>query len=174
MAELETKPAAKSSSPRWLVWILILVLVAVFWLLYRGFGNPKLASNEPAATTPVAGGMAVAPATPAPAALTGKTAAVQPAKPTGLQPGQMVAASGESGVRLYADPNLAAAIMDVYAAGALFTIVEPSDAYAAYPIEKDNRQWYRLRAADGLVGWAHADSFVPAPNTPKATSTPAG
>lgn len=171
MAEVETKPVAKSSSTRWFIWILILVLAVALWLLYRGFGNRLQTVAEPVPTTPVAGGMAVDAATAAPAAT---TAAVEPTQPPGLQPGATVAASGDAGLRLYADANLNASIMDVYAAGALFTVLEPSDSYGVYPIEADNRKWYRLRAADGLVGWAHTDSFTPASNAPQVTSTPAG
>jgi hypothetical protein len=45
-------------------------------------------------------------------------------------------------------------VLEEYPAGATFTVIEPSGVYTSYPIAVEGRSWYRLRAADGLVGWA--------------------
>ncbi|MFN8487550.1 MAG: SH3 domain-containing protein [Caldilineaceae bacterium] len=150
----ETKPEAKTGSPRWLVWLLVLILAIAIALLYRNFDSGITRSTTIVATTPQAGGMSVVTTTVEAAANATPTATSEPIKPPVLQAGQQVAAIATPGVRLYADAHLSAPIMDVYATGALFTVVEPSGDYKGYPVESDNRQWYRIRAADGLVGWA--------------------
>ncbi len=177
--ETETQPSPSARSPRWLTALLLLGLLALlFWVLYRGFAGrgPEL-SNAPQAT-PAAGGMVVE----ATAAVTGTTsgagdAAVpssEPTKPAGLQPGQTVAAGSAGELRLYSDASSTSPIRDVYAAGALFTVLEPSGQYTAYPVVVNDQQWYRVRAADGLVGWAMLDAFTPASAEPQATATVKG
>jgi hypothetical protein len=168
----ESQPKPRSSPPIWLTALFFLGLLAVlFWVLYKGFGNSELESANSQLATPVAGGMVVQ-ATAAPA--TTAAAGGEAAKPAGLQPGQTVAANAPEGLRLYADATSSSPIRDVYTAGALFTLLESSDKYKEYPVSLDNHQWYRLRAADGLVGWAMMDAFTPVKTAPKPTSTSAG
>lgn len=157
---LESKSTTKPGSSRWLIWLFVLVLAIVIALLYRSFGLRITQSTTIVATTPQAGGLRVA-ATPVDAVTNpAPTATPEPTTPPVLRAGQQVAAIATPGVRLYADAHLAAPIMDVYATGTLFTIVEPSGDYKSYPVENDNRQWYRLRAADGLVGWVDAATIA--------------
>lgn len=80
--------------------------------------------------------------------------------PDQLQIGQMVVAVDAINLRLYADATTRAPVLEVYPAGALFTVVEPSGAYTTYPVQREARTWYRLQAADGLVGWALIDAVV--------------
>lgn len=153
------KPEAKAGSPRWLIWLLVLVLAIAITLLYRNFDNLATKSTTIVAATPEAGGMSVV-TTTLEAANAAPTATPEPTTPPVLKAGQQVAAIATPGVRLYADAHLSAPIMDVYATGALFTVMEPSGDYNGYPVENDNRQWYRLRSADGLVGWADAAALA--------------
>lgn len=67
----------------------------------------------------------------------------------------------EQQVRLYSDATAGATVMNVYAPGARFTVLDPSGDYAVYPVERDGRVWYRLRAPDGLVGWSAVDQLGP-------------
>ena len=70
-----------------------------------------------------------------------------------LVPGQPVVANDPVGVKLYSDASVNAPVMAIYAEGTAFTVLEPSGDYGAYPIEQAGHRWYRLRAADGLIGW---------------------
>jgi hypothetical protein len=70
-----------------------------------------------------------------------------------------VAATGPLSV--YAEPDRAALRLAEYAAGSRFTVVEPDGDYTAYPVEAGGQRWYRLRAEDGLVGWASAQAVTP-------------
>ena len=40
-------------------------------------------------------------------------------------------------------------------------ILAPSGDYDAYPVIDGDRQWVRVRTADGMVGWLIADSVQP-------------
>jgi hypothetical protein len=45
-------------------------------------------------------------------------------------------------------------------APASFVVIEPGGDYTGYPVEVDTVRWYRVRAEDGLVGWAMADGLA--------------
>ncbi len=77
-----------------------------------------------------------------------------------LEPGTEVQALGM--LRLYAAPEPTAATLDEYVAGATFTIIASPDDLGPYPVELNGVRWYRVRAADGLVGWVIADGIVDA------------
>ncbi|MFM7585377.1 MAG: hypothetical protein ACKO9F_21985 [Caldilinea sp.] len=62
-------------------------------------------------------------------------------------------------LRIYAAPEPVAATLAEYVAGDLLTVVEPPGDIATYPVELNGVLWYRVRAADGLVGWAMADGI---------------
>jgi hypothetical protein len=109
---------------------------------------PDLALN------PQAGGMVLP--TPAPPEPTPTAASLA----TELSIGQMVVAVGERPLRLQADAHSDAPVLEVYPPGSKFTVVEPSVAYENYPVQNDGRNWYRLQASDGLVGWAVIDSIL--------------
>ena len=93
--------------------------------------------------------------TPAQAANEGLAAGAQ----VGLTVGQTVAATGERPLRLQAAASSGSAVLDVYPPGSVFTVIEPSGIYTGYPVQVDGRTWYRLQAADGLVGWALIDEI---------------
>lgn len=77
-----------------------------------------------------------------------------------LEPGAEVQALGM--LRLYAAPEPTAATLDEYSAGATFVIIASPDDLGPYPVELNGVRWYRVRAADGLVGWVIADGIVEA------------
>lgn len=124
--------------------LLALLLVAC------GDDETPAANVDEGSLTPRTGGLVLATQTPAQ-----PTATQQSASPTPpvLAIGQTVAVD-ERSLRLYADASAAAPVLEEYPAGATFTVIEPSGVYTGYPVAVQGRSWYRLRAADGLVGWA--------------------
>jgi hypothetical protein len=120
--------------------------------------------------TPRTGGMVMPASTPAqPAALTEPLSPVPAAQ---LQVGQIVITTGQQPLRLYAAPAGDAPVLEEYPPGAHFSIIEPSGIYTGYPVQQEGRQWYRLRATDGLVGWTVVDAVVPTiPTAPTPTPT---
>ena len=124
--------------------LLSLLLVAC------GDDETPTATVDEGLLTPRTGGLVLATETPA-----RPTATQQPATPTPpvLAIGQTVAVE-ERSLRLYADASGVAPVLEEYPAGATFTVIEPSGVYTGYPVAVEGRSWYRLRAADGLVGWA--------------------
>lgn len=105
-------------------------------------GGDEPAAPASTANTPAAGGMVIPTATSAPTTVATATPA----------PGQQLWALGV--VRLYADAAPDAIVMNQYGVDSVFTLLEPSGLDAAYPVTVDGEPWYRVRAADGLVGWA--------------------
>ena len=71
--------------------------------------------------------------------------------------GAIVIARGVT--RVYPEANPRAQAMGEYAAAATFVVIEPGADYTSYPVEINEVRWYRVRAADGLVGWAMADGL---------------
>ncbi len=54
-------------------------------------------------------------------------------------------------------------IAERYEAGTSFDILEPGRTYAGYPVEIEGVVWWRLQAADGLVGWAQGTQLTTEP-----------
>jgi len=106
-------------------------------------------STPTVAVTPAAGGMVL------PAAVAVPTATVEVVS---LSPGQLLIAIDE--LRLYADANRQAIVMNQYGASTQFTLLAPSGDYLDYPVTVEGADWVRLRADDGLVGWAPADELT--------------
>lgn len=79
-----------------------------------------------------------------------------------LEPGQILMNPGGR-VQLYADADMGALFLDSYARGGTFVVVEPTGDFEAYPVVVERHQWVRVRAADGLVGWAQAVELELAP-----------
>jgi hypothetical protein len=67
--------------------------------------------------------------------------------------GQRVTVTVPEGATLRADANANALVLQRYVVGEALDVVEPSGDYEAYPVTIDDRDWVRVRAADGLVGW---------------------
>lgn len=135
--------------------IVIALIIVVLVTACSGDDEPEASATI--AATPAAGGMvmptAATDATPA------ATATPAPTAVPALVIGDMVQALPEQQVRLYTDATTSALVMGVYAPGERFTVLDPSGEYALYPVENEGQLWYRLRAADGLVGWGTADQI---------------
>jgi len=78
-----------------------------------------------------------------------------------LQIGQTIVAVGANGMWLYAAAESSAPVIEVYPAGTTFTVVEPNNGFTSYPVLSNGRTFYRLQAADGLVGWGIIEAVVP-------------
>lgn len=74
-----------------------------------------------------------------------------------LDVGAEVLARGILRIYAAAEPNVPT--LDEYTAGDRFTILGPPDGVTIYPVELAGVRWYRVRAADGLVGWVIADGI---------------
>lgn len=90
-----------------------------------------------------------------------------PTAPTGVPPAPTgtVAAVGtilsaSVSVPIYADADSAASVLEVYSPGAAFIVIEPAGAYNAYPVSAAGADWVRVRASDGLAGWAQTSVFM--------------
>ena len=71
--------------------------------------------------------------------------------------GAEVQARGQ--LRLYAAAEPETITLAEYEAGDRFTIMGPPGDVLIYPVELGGVRWYRVRAADGLVGWVMADGI---------------
>lgn len=139
-----------------------LCLFGLFLFLVGGCSGGARPQRAPdLVLTPRAGGMVLPDTALAPAAEN-----ALPVVPAVLTVGQAVAATGERPLRLQAAASSGSAVLDVYSPGATFTVIEPSGTYTGYPVQVDGRTWYRLQAADGLVGWALIDEITAQPLEP--------
>jgi len=109
----------------------ILLLLAFF---IAACGGDKEPTATPVDATPAAGGMvlptaaadqAQTPVIPTPALLIGDALQVLP----------------DHQLRLYADATTEALVMNVYASGDRFTLLDASGDYAVYPVERAGRRW---------------------------------
>jgi hypothetical protein len=139
----------------------IVIVATIAVLLVACGGNDEPEAPPTIEATPAAGGMVMP--TAVAAAAVQAPAAPQPAvEDVALLVGDAVQPQPDQALRLYNDATAAGLVMSVYGAEARFTVLDPSGDYAVYPVEREGRHWYRLRAPDGLVGWSAADQLVPA------------
>lgn len=106
--------------------------------------------------TPAAEGEVAAPAADAPTEAPAEPTPTPEPPPLGV--GQIVTSTAQ--IRLYADATTSSAVLEVYESPALFSVMEPSAEYDQYPVASASGVWYRVRAADGLAGWAKADALI--------------
>ncbi|MBX3013536.1 MAG: SH3 domain-containing protein [Caldilineaceae bacterium] len=139
--------------------LVVSLLIVVLVVACGGSDEPETPPTSEA--TPAAGGMVM----PTAAAVETVTQPTEPAPAVPALAALLIGDTVTTGqeVRLRTDAAANAAIMHVYGVGEQFTILDPSGDYAIYPVEKDGQLWYRLRAADGLVGWSIADHLAPLP-----------
>ena len=122
------------------------------------------AALEPTETAPT---VTPLPSVATPAAPTSTPRAVSPLHVPAVAP--VVVAPGDglrgeaNGVRLYADADPNAAVLEAAAVLAGLTVVEPSGDFEDYPILRFGHNWARVRAADGLVGWVIIDNLERVP-----------
>jgi hypothetical protein len=108
--------------------------------------------------TPAAEGESAAPAADAPTEAPAEPTPTPEPTPAPLSVGQIVTSTAQ--IRLYADATTSSAVLEVYEAPTLFSVMEPSAEYDQYPVASASGVWYRVRAADGLAGWAKADALI--------------
>ena len=141
-----------------------MLLCMTIVVLLAGCGDGSAETAVTPEVTAAAGGMVV----PAQSLTETVTTTVALSDTTGvtpavaLLPGQQVRPL-TTAVRLYVDANRDAPVMNQYAVEAIFTLLEPSGDYSAYPVEAEGEQWYRVRADDGLVGWTPAEMLTVLP-----------
>lgn len=132
-----------------------MAILLLFAFLITACGGDQEPTATPVDATPAAGGMVL----PTAAADQAQTAATP--TPT-LLIGDALQVLPDQQLRLYTDATIDALVMNVYAPGERFTLLDASGDYTVYPVEQAGRRWYRLRAADGLVGWGDAAQLAPA------------
>jgi hypothetical protein len=152
-------------APNGLAWIVaggavVLVIIALAFGV-RSLGNGDRPTEVSRVFSPIIGGLRLSSAedeaTVAPVAPVVMT-------PVASIPGSSPALEWEAGrtatakaevVRLHADADPNSTLLDTYARGATFEVMEPSGDYEGYPVRFGSGAWVRLRAEDGLVGWAN-------------------
>jgi hypothetical protein len=153
-----------------LVWIVVggaVLLVAIALAIgVRSLGNgdhPRVADQV---LSPIVGGVALHSDD---RANTISPLRVQPLPADGTVPGSSPALEWDAGqaaiakaatLRLYADADPNSPLLDAYVAGTRFEVLEPSGEYDSYPVRHGGAAWVRVRAEDGLVGWAEIDGLT--------------
>lgn len=147
------------TQPRYRTLLFVTLLLFVLLVLLQACGR----NEAPATETPRAGGVVVedqSVAATAPSADVATLPEVVPtAAPTPLvyTVGTVITAGTQ--VTLFATAASSSSVLEVYGSGAPFTVLEPNEAYTAYPVANGGASWVRVRAVDGLAGWAKADAL---------------
>ena len=143
-----------------LLFVGIAVIAAVLWMLI----GPPLRAVETPASTPTATATLTMP-TPLPSAtqrvVPSPTASAEATPQSVFAVGDRVVINGTSsqGVRIRAGAGTDFLTQGIYYDGDAFFVLPNSDPQASYPVENDGYWWWRLRAADGLIGWT-VESFL--------------
>jgi len=130
--------------------------------------TPTATSTATATPTATATHTATATATETPTATSTSTSTpTSTASPTATaRPGLDTAAAGDviaagtAALALHLEAGTDSPVMEVYAAGAQFVVLEPAGDVPSYPALVNGRKWVRVRAGDGLVGWIPLDAAV--------------
>jgi hypothetical protein len=160
-----------SRIPAWIIGAgvavaLIVMLVAVSWKP-SGDVSPEPVPRGEVESPPVLGGMVMPTATesstvslvPAPAASPQVTASIAAGiEVSRWQAGQVVGVRSPP-LYLYADANFSSTLLDELEFGTVLVVLEPGGDYSHYPVVGEGVEWVRVRAQDGLVGWAATDQL---------------
>ncbi len=131
--------------------------------------TPTATSTEPPTPTASPTATATRTATPRPSVTTtaptgrfGVSPAPGATEGPGLETAAVgdVIAAGTAALALHMEAGADSPVMEVYALGALFVVLEPASEAPAYPVLVQGRKWVRVRAGDGLVGWVPLDAAV--------------
>lgn len=159
-----------------LLFLGLLILAGVAFLL---LGPPLPASVAPLPTNTPTATVALPTAQPTvtPVIIPSPTPTATPGPQAAFAVGErvIIANTGPSGVRIRAGAGLDFITQGIYNDGDPFFIMPGSDPEAAYPAASDGYVWWRVRAADGLIGWTAEQFLAPAPlvvTTPTSTATP--
>ena len=137
----------------------VIALIIVVLVVACGGNNEEPEAPPASEATAAVSGMVMPTTAPSEAPTTASVPTAEPTVVEALFIGDAVQSLPEQQVRLYNDATATAPVLSVYAPGSQFTVLDPSGDYAIYPVERDGRVWYRLRAPDGLVGWSAFDQL---------------
>lgn len=158
---------------RWLIIAaIIVVILSAFGVLQACNRSKESGTNQPTAGGAADNGSAngnveTGAATPeqdgvkesgaAPAA--GSTAVEQSPTPPAFvfTTGDVYTATGA--LTIFATAASSSTVLDVYAPGEAFTVLEPNGDFSDYPVAAGGATWVRVRAQDGLAGWARASAL---------------
>ena len=149
--------------------LLLLVGVAIIAGVMVLLFGPPLAATEPEATSTPTATLALptptAIQTPRPVLLPTASTVITTSPQTTFAIGDrvVITGTGERGVRIRAGAGLGFLTQGIYQDGDAFFIMPGSEPEVSYPVEVDGYIWWRLRAVDGLIGWAAEDFLLPAP-----------
>ncbi len=147
------------TQPRYPYLILVTLLLVAALVLLQACGR----NEAPATATPRAGGVVVSDQPDASGSATDAGASTPAESPTAMTTpvvytiGAVITASAP--VSIYATAASSSSVLEVYGGGSAFTILEPNDQFSTYPVTSGGASWVRVRAADGLAGWAKADAL---------------
>jgi hypothetical protein len=152
----------------------LLILAGIAFLLV---GPPLPTAVEPAPTSTPTATVALPTSAPTitPLVIPSPTAAATPTPEAEFVVGErvVIVSTGSSGVRLRAGAGLNFLTQGIYNDGDPFFVMPGSDPDEVYPVENDGYTWWRVRAADGLIGWTVQEFLEPAPLiTPTPSATP--
>ncbi|MCB0088619.1 MAG: SH3 domain-containing protein [Caldilineaceae bacterium] len=154
------------SAPPVVVWLLggmvfLLALLALWIGFFKGPNLTSQSSTLQVAPVSTAGGAQVPDDAPIAEVAVPAPAQAQPA----LAPEQTVVVTGAAasgGLRVRADANQDAPVLEVYVDDTVLTILDPSGDYSTYPVQNNGTSWYRVRDQNGLVSWADGQFLSPA------------
>jgi hypothetical protein len=165
----ERGPRPRRGFPCVTVVLLLAGIAIIAGALVLLFG-PPLAATEPEATA-TATATLVLPTptvkrTAQPALLPTASAAITTTTPDNtfaIGDRVVITGTGERGVRIRAGAGLGFLTQGIYQDGDAFFVLPASEPEESYPVEIDGYMWWRVRAVDGLIGWAAEDFLLPAP-----------
>ena len=147
-----------------LLFVGVAVIAAVLWMLI----GPPLRANEaptpsPTATATLTMPTALPSATPRVIPSPTLPAAATPQAEFAVGDRVVIGGTSSQGVRIRAGAGTDFLTQGIYYDGDAFFILPNSDPQASYPVESDGYLWWRLRAADGLIGWTVEEFLDKAP-----------
>jgi hypothetical protein len=172
-------PRPRGGLPCGTLLILLFGLLVLGGIAFMLFGPPLPAAEEPTPTpTPTATVvLPTAEPTVTPVIIPTATPPPTPTPEAAFSVGErvIIVSTGAQGVRLRAGAGLDFLTQGIYYDGDPFFVMPNSDPGVDYPVQNDGYTWWRLRAADGLIGWTVEQFLKPAPlvtPTPSVTATP--
>lgn len=170
---LET-PGTGRRFPFWTALFLLAGVAVVAFLVWLLIGQSPLSLNRPDADvtpTQVVLPLMGAASQPVSRTITSPltTPTITPWPPAAFEIGDrvIITGTGNRGLRVRAGAGLDFLTQEIYTDGDAFFVMPNSDPDGAYPVEVNGYVWWRLRAADGLIGWTVEDFLKAAPLLPQ-------
>jgi len=144
------------TQPRYRYLFFVTLLLVGLLVVLQACGR----NEAPATETPRAGGVTVeeeASTTGTDVPQAAEATPVPTPTPVVYTVGSVITAAAP--ITLFATAASSSTVLEVYGGGATFTVLEPNDQFTAYPVTNGGAAWVRVRAADGLAGWAKTDAL---------------